>query len=128
MDTVGLLVAAAALAVVVGIVHSALGEFLIFRRLRWGGLVPSEAAPVFAPRHLAIIWASWHALTVFGFALAAILLRTAEIDPPADLVGFVRSSVALAMGVAGALVLFATRARHPGWIALLLVAVMIEWA
>jgi hypothetical protein len=128
MDTAGLLVAAAALAVVVGIVHSALGEFLIFRRLRWGGLVPSEAAPVLAPRHLAIIWASWHALTVFGLALAAIVLRIAEGLPAAELVGFVRGSIALAMSVAGGLVLFATRARHPGWIALLLVAVMIEWA
>ena len=76
------LLAAAVIAVVVGIVHSALGEFLIFRKLRSVGLVPTEPASPLQSRHIRILWATWHLASVFGFALAAILFALSNSAAP----------------------------------------------
>ena len=56
----GYFLAATAIAFVVALVHSALGE-----------------------RHVRIIWAAWHIVTVFALCLGAILLRMALLDRPA---------------------------------------------
>lgn len=79
-----LLSIAAGLAVLTGIVHSALGELLIFRHLRNGTLVPTQDAPPLRSRNVRIIWATWHLASVFGWAFAAILARLA-MDPQAQL-------------------------------------------
>lgn len=116
-------VAAAAFAFVVGLAHSVLGEILIFRRLRLGGLVPTNGGNVLHERHVRIIWATWHIVTVFGWCLGAVLLRLAL---PADQTSsdvFIEQAIVLAALAASALVLFGTRAKHPGWIGLLAIAV-----
>jgi hypothetical protein len=68
-------VAAAVLPFAVGGAHSVLGEVVIFRRLRAGGLVPTQGGALLRERHVRILWASWHVLTVLGWALAVLLLR-----------------------------------------------------
>lgn len=113
--------AAAFITVLVGIVHSVLGERIIFSKLRTSGWVPTEAAPPLRSRDVKILWATWHLASVFGFGFAAILLAAAA--------GAVGSSAALHAStlafVGGAiLVLVATRGRHPGWIGLLAAAVL----
>jgi len=116
-------VAAAAIAFIVGLVHSVLGEILIFRRLRLRGLVPTNGGNLLHERHVRIIWATWHIVTVFGWCLGAVLLRLAL---PADRTGsavFIEHAIVLAALAASALVLFGTRAKHPGWIGLLAIAV-----
>lgn len=105
-------VAAASTAFVVGLVHSVLGEILIFRHLRLRGLVPTNGGNVLHERHVRIIWATWHIVTVFGWCLGAVLLR---LSLPADRVGsavFIEQAIVLAALVASALVLFGTRAKH----------------
>jgi hypothetical protein len=73
------LAAAAALAVLVGLVHSVLGERFVFSRMRQGELVPTNGGTVLRQPHVRILWASWHALSVLGWAIAAaILLLAAE--------------------------------------------------
>ena len=76
-----LLVAAAALAFVVGLVHSLLGERLIFRRMRVGGAIPTNGGTVLREAHVRILWASWHVLTVFGWCIAALLLWLSHAPP-----------------------------------------------
>ena len=56
----GYFLAAAAIAFVVALVHSALGE-----------------------RHVRIIWATSHIVTFFAWCLGAVLLRMALLDKPA---------------------------------------------
>jgi ABC-type Mn2+/Zn2+ transport system permease subunit len=118
-----LLVAAAVLTFLVGLVHSLLGEALVFRRMRQGGVVPTDGGRVIGEGHVRIIWASWHALTVFGWCVAFVLLWLAqpahEQARPALALG-----IAVAMLVGSGLVLFATRGRHPGWLGLLGVAAL----
>lgn len=118
-------VAAAALAFLVGLVHSVLGERLIFRRLRQGGWVPTNGGSVLGQRHVRILWATWHIVTVFGWCVAAILLRWSHPAVSAGLDGFGAQAIVLAMLLASALVFFGTQAKHPGWLGLLGVAVLV---
>ena len=123
----GYLVAAAAIAFVVGLVHSVLGEMLIFRRLRQGHrLVPTNGGNLLGERHVRILWASWHLVTMFGWAMGTVLLQLAlpSSSSSASTI-FVPHAIAIATLAGSALVFIGTRARHPGWIGLLGMAVCV---
>ena len=119
--------AAGLLALVTGLVHSVLGEILIFRHLRSGGLVPAMGAPPLRERNIRIIWATWHLATLFGWAFAGVLLRLAFAPHNYSLNEFVVSAIVFAYLGGSLLVLVGTKGRHPGWIALLVVAAL-TWA
>jgi len=108
-------------AVVVALVHSVLGEVLIFGRMRKGTVVPTMGQPILRERHVRILWATWHIVSVFGLAIAGVLVFM-SIYPAIDLQGLFLRSVAISMGVSSAFVLFATKGMHPGWAGLLVVA------
>jgi len=119
------LVIAAALAFLVGLVHSVLGERLIFRRLRQGGLVPTNGGNLLDERHVRILWASWHIVTVFGWCIAYILLRLSFFSSSASSAWFIEQAIIIATLTGSALVFIGTRARHPGWAGLLGIAVLV---
>ena len=119
------LVIAAALAFFVGLVHSVLGERLIFRRLRQGGLVPTNGGNLLDERHVRILWASWHIVTVFGWCIAYILLRLSFSSSSASSDWFIEQAIIIATLAGSALVFIGTRARHPGWAGLLGIAVLV---
>ena len=118
-----LFMAAGVVALITGIVHSALGEILIFRQLRSGGLVPTLRAPPLRERNIRIIWATWHLASVFGWAFAGILIRLA-VAPNDSPIALVVSAIVFANLAGSLLVLIGTKGQHPGWIALLLVAAL----
>ena len=115
---------AGSLAILVGLVHSILGEVLMFSLLRTDGIVPTSAAPPLQQRHVRILWASWHIVSVFGWAFGAILLRMAFEATDRDLFVFVKVSIIVSMFISALIVLVATKGRHPGWGGLLAVAVL----
>lgn len=117
--------AAGILALVVGVIHSTLGEVLIFRHLRNRGLVPAMEAPPLKERHIRILWASWHVATVFGWAFGIILLRLAMFTTEHSLRAIVESAMVFAFLGGSFLVLIGTKGRHPGWIGLLGVAALV---
>lgn len=119
------LVTAAVLAFLVGLVHSVLGERLIFRRLRQGRLVPTNGGSLLQERHVRILWASWHVLTVFGWCISAVLLWLSLPSSSPSSALFIEHAVVIAMLAGSALVFFGTKARHPGWVGLLAVAVFV---
>ncbi len=118
-------VAAAALAFLVGIIHSVLGEILIFRRLRTGGVVPTNGSTLLDERHVRILWASWHVLSVMGWGMASILLWLAMEPSAAGNTAFIEKAIIASMLGGALLVLIGTRGRHPGWIGLLGVAILV---
>ena len=118
-------VIAAALAFLVGLVHSVLGERLIFGRLRQDGFVPTNGGKLLAERDVRILWASWHVLTVFGWCIASILLWLSLPSSSTSSAWFIEQAVIIAMLVGSALVFIGTKARHPGWAGLLAVAVFV---
>jgi len=118
-----ILAMAAGLAIFTGVAHSVLGELLIFRHLRKGTLVPDQDAPPLKGRHIRILWATWHLATVFGLAMAVVLAQLA-VDPQVPILRLVVSATVAAYAGGSILVLVGTRGRHPGWIALGLVAAL----
>ena len=119
------LVIAAILTFVVGLVHSILGERLIFSRLRQGGLVPTNGGSLLQERHVRILWASWHLVTVFGWVIAAVLLWLSLPSSNQSLARYIENVVIIAMLAGSALVFFGTKARHTGWVGLLAVAAFV---
>ncbi|GMV28641.1 MAG: hypothetical protein AMXMBFR59_07660 [Rhodanobacteraceae bacterium] len=114
------LACAAALAVLVGLVHSVLGEILIFRRA-----ASIQAGGNRHPRPFGILWATWHIATVMGWALAVVLWKLAAMHDPSPLRDFLLLVIAITYAVSGLLVVIGTRARHPGWAGLFGVAVLV---
>ena len=55
-----MLIAAAVLAISVGVIHSVLGELLIFNQMREGSFVPKIGKPLLRERNVRILWATWH--------------------------------------------------------------------
>ncbi len=122
-----LLAIASVLAIATGVVHSLLGEIMIFRHLRRSAVVPSQPAPPLQERHVRILWATWHLASVFGWALAGLLWRLAQNPGFALPASTVLGATAAAFLAGALLVLVGTRGRHPGWIALGAVGIL-SWA
>lgn len=113
---------------ILGIVHSFLGEYLIFNQKRNSGkLVPSIAGKTLKERHLRIIWATWHLASVFGGCIGIVILKMAWIQEICDvsIASFIIKTVIYSMLLASLLVLVGTRGKHPGWIVLLLIAILL---
>ncbi len=119
-----LFLAAAVLSFLVGLVHSVLGEILVFRRMRQGRLIPTNGGSVIGEGHVRILWASWHVLTVFGWCIASILLWLSQASVQDAGSAALANAICVAMLLGSALVFFGTRARHPGWAGLLGVAIL----
>ncbi len=121
------LLAAGVLTALIGLAHSILGEILIFRALRQGSWIPTLGGSALREHQVRIIWASWHVVSVLGWALAAVLLRIGGAwDAP--LPQFIRFTAISAMLVSAALVLIGTRGRHPAWVGLLIAVGLISLA
>ena len=119
--------AAAALAFAIGLVHSVLGERLIFRRLRSTGLIPTNGGSLLREPHVRILWASWHIVTVLGWAMGAVLAWMALSSPPSPAVPPLAQAIAVALLASSLLVLAGTRGKHLGWAGLLGAAVLVEF-
>lgn len=120
-----LLVAASAVVVLVAVVHSVVGERMIFRHLRSSGIAATVPAPPLRPSHVRILWATWHLASALAIGLAVILAVLASVASPDPVMLWASAG---AFAVSSALVLGATRARHPGWIGLLVAAVLVAIA
>ncbi|WP_024768633.1 hypothetical protein [Aquimarina macrocephali] len=58
-----------------GIAHSILGEYLIFKnKRRKGSLMLSKKSSELEERDLRILWAIWHLASVFGWCIGTILI------------------------------------------------------
>ncbi|MGZ3182050.1 MAG: hypothetical protein ACXU8N_06370 [Telluria sp.] len=120
----GYLATAAALTVLIGAMHSWLGERLVFSRMRRDGWVPTDGGTVLGRPHLRILWASWHVVTVLALGCAGLLLWLANPAAAAPDRALLLRAVALVMGACALLVCGGTRGRHPAWVALLAVAAL----
>ncbi len=114
---------AGCLVLLLGIVHSFLGEILIFKRMRVSGIIPTDGGTILKERNVRILWASWHLVTLFGWAFAAMLFGTSFVESSV-FPGFVIDTVSVFTFLGSALVLIATKGKHPGWIVLLVISVL----
>lgn len=118
-------VAGAVLLTLVGLIHSVLGEVLIFSRVRMKGMVPTNGGSVLRERHVRILWATWHVVTVLAFLVAATILNLKIRHSGGLAETWMAAIIIVALLASSALVLVGTRGRHPGWAGLLVVAVLV---
>lgn len=116
------------LSILLGAIHTVVGEKLIFQpKKEEGQFIPSREDGEWKESHVRIIWASWHMATTFAWALAAIILFIAFNiqELPGRWVTILIISTSLAMLTGSALVLLGTKGKHPGWIVLLLIGLLL---
>ena len=112
--------------VVVGLVHSVLGEQRLFRHLRCAGrMVPTEGGASLRESQVRILWASWHLVTLLSWGLAAVMVWLAKPGAQTASTGRIEFVLALTFALAGLLVLISNRGRHPAWVALWAVAILV---
>lgn len=113
------LFAAAGLLVLTALAHSVMGERLIFSHWRKTNAAGPPAAVA------GILQATWHALSVLGVAVAAVLWRLSTVEEPSPDHAFITATIAAAVAACAALVLVYTRGKHPGWLALCVAAILV---
>jgi len=119
---------AGVLSILLGIVHSFLGEFLIFKNKRKkGSIIPSTSSDTLKERHLRIIWATWHLATFFGSCIGVVLIKMAFQEQTVFMI-FILQSITYTMFAAALLVLLGTKGKHPGWIVLLAIGILLVLA
>lgn len=101
---------AGALCCALACIHSILGERLIFRRWRDGLPIPRS--------HAGIIRASWHVLSLLAVAVGLVLWRV-----PLD--GLSAAVLIVAFALSAALIAVWTRFRHPGWLVITVIALLV---
>lgn len=116
------LLLAAGLLLLIGLVHSWLGEIRVFARLRQraadtGALLPQS--------HYSILWASWHLVSLLGAGMAALLAWLALAEHAVPKAFELTLIIAGSLCASALLVFCATRGRHPGWAGLLLVGLLV---
>ncbi|MCI4569032.1 hypothetical protein [Lysobacter sp. CFH 32150] len=112
------------LLLIIGAVHSVGGGILIFRHLRTSGLAPTIAPPPLKERNIRNLWATWHIVTVLGWAFGFVLLRLSRPTDEQTLRMLLEIITVIAFFASSLLVLIGTKGRHPGWIGLLGVAAL----
>jgi hypothetical protein len=119
------LVVAGALLIVLALVHSTLGEMLIFRHVRRGKLSHAGAIELLPQRRWDAIWSSWHLVTLLGSGLGLALIASAVTESADQRLSNAVSVIAAMLGLASVYWLLGTRGKHPAWIILLLIAVVL---
>ena len=117
-------VAAGVLTFAIGLVHSALGERVIFRRMRSSGFIPTNGGQVLREPHVRILWASWHVVTAIGWCVAVVLFWLAFPSSRQAAQSLVADAVVASMLASSTLVLVGTKGKHLGWVGLLGVALL----
>ncbi|WP_034695501.1 hypothetical protein [Acidovorax sp. NO-1] len=117
--------AGAILMALIGVIHTVLGEVLIFQRMRVKGVVPTKGGEVLRERNVRILWATWHLVTVLGFLVAVVIVHLIRMPAGSVESRLLVVSLIGAMLASSLLVLVGTRGRHPGWAGLLVVALLV---
>ncbi len=118
-------IVSACLAFILGLIHSILGEVLIFRHMRKGLIIPTDGGSILKERNVRILWASWHIVTIFGWGFGAILLRLSFPSSQYAFQTTVEAAILFSMLAASLIVLIGTKGRHPGWFVLLGIAIFL---
>jgi hypothetical protein len=115
---------AGCLTILMGLVHSVIGETRVLRRVEdkrdlAGNLLASEW-------HMRLLRGTWHTLSLFGFGLGLTLftLGTPALSQTLGATG----AIAIACTLVGLYWGIATRFWHPAWIVFLLVSALCWWS
>jgi hypothetical protein len=117
------LAAASALCAVGALVHSVLGERLIFRPLFKLDLPKLQGSEAFMKQ---VLRAFWHGFSIFLGGFATLLITAATVDPLDGLgrwsIGIIQWTVLIPLAL---YVLIQTRGKHFAWVLFALASILI---
>ncbi len=116
------LVAAAVLALAIGLAHSVLGERYILIRLFRRDLPKLHGSPWFTRQTLRF---AWHLTTIAWWGFAIQLGFLARADTSADGGRVTLIVIAIVFGLSGLVTLVFSRGKHFAWIVFLAIAALI---
>ncbi|WP_242205484.1 hypothetical protein [Aestuariivivens insulae] len=118
---------AGVLCFLLGLVHSILGEILIFRnKKKHNKIVPTIVTSKLKERQLRIIWATWYLTPFFGGSIGVMLIKigTKQAEMSAYLMQSIITAITITMLSASFLVFIATKGKHLGWVILLVIGIL----
>jgi uncharacterized membrane protein len=110
-----------------GLVHSILGEKLIFRRKKESKkIIATIVNPMINQRHLGIMWATWHLTSFFGWFMGVILIKIAlgQNQGINEFNQFTSTATTITMFCSSLLVFIATKGKHLGWVILSIIGIL----
>ncbi len=113
------------IAVFLGVVHSVLGEMLIFGPLERARRARPERKPDLRRWQLRILRTTWHVATLLGWGLGGIILYAHHMNPPLPIVQVIERMGILTFLTSALLILCGTRGRHPAWLVFLIMAFLL---
>ena len=113
---------AAGLCLVLGLVHSLLGEYMLMRHLPGVQGLPLFRGSPDLPRQTIRI--TWHITSLLAWAITAILARLAALPGLGATEIFILQILALCFFACFLVALIGTRGRHPSWLAFLILALL----
>lgn len=115
------------LCIILGLAHSILGELLIFKSMRRpGNIVPTKSPEGLSEKHLRIIWASWHLASLLGWCIGIVIIGIAQDSSISTAQSdYFTHSISAGLIFSSLLVFIATKARHPGWVVLLIITLLL---
>lgn len=123
-----LVFSAGILCILLGIIHSILGERLIFSNSHsTDDTKPKPSKHDIFKTYRGILWATWHLASIFGWSIGIILLKlsahTQEMDE--KWITLLIHPFIFAMFGGTVLVIVGTKGKHPGWIVLLCIGILL---
>jgi hypothetical protein len=119
---------ASVLSFALGIVHSVLGERLIFKALTVRDNTGENGTRQLTRQHVAVLRSTWHLVTLLGFGYGGTLLWLAwQGSMLAPYAAMLRIFAATFL-ISSAYWLVSTRGRHPAWIVLLIIGGLTLWS
>lgn len=113
------------LALVLGGIHSILGEFLIFRHLKESYIFSDDESSKLKKRYLNTLWSTWHLVTIFGWGFGAILIVLSFSEFPERALNDILLVVSVTFLVSAVYWLFGTKGKHPAWIILAFISFLV---
>lgn len=122
-----MLLAAAVVVFILGLLHSGLAEPIIFRHLpKVPGLPSLGFPPIVAgpdPAHRSLR-ATWHNLTILGWMIAVVLARFGTLPALTSGERFVVQAISVSLAASSVLWFVGTRGKHLGWVGFLAAAIL----
>lgn len=112
------------LCIILGLVHSVMGEYLIFHKLIKPSTYKITAeTQSWTRKYNGIIWATWHLASILGWCVGAILIFLAKSDTTPHV--FPLQVICIGMLAGGLIVAIGTSGKHPGWIVMSIIGILI---
>lgn len=114
------------LAITLGVVHSILGEVLVFRHLRESDIFSDNPESKLKERHYKTIWSTWHLVTLFGWGFGVILIIQSWSLTSEVTLDKISMAISLLFLVSAIYWFIGTRGKHPAWVILGIIS-LLAW-